>query len=340
MEHAAFTLIWIGLALYIVLAGADFGVGVWVLASYATGGERGAALRKDAFGYFGPVWEVNTLFLVFFMVGLITAFPRALALLAEELMPLVLFALVMFVFRAGAYALLHHGPPRSRPPAVVVFAVSSVVAGVGLAYAAVAPASGFIKGDELDPAFYLSPVALTSLPLALAACAHLSAVVIAAYAAARASALTGWWRWAALGAAVAVFPTVVVFTGGMLANVDHTSDRLFGPLAIPMVLGALAVAAGTLALWRRRYVTAALLVFAGYLAGLMGGAFAQLPYLVYPALTLEQAAAPNATLGAYLAVTGLGFPLLMAAMLALYHTTLGPQLGRGRADRTSGAQQV
>ncbi len=327
MEYAAFTLIWVGFALYIVLAGSDFGVGVWVLVSYAFGRERGERLRRDAFGYFGPVWEVNTLFLVFFMVGLMAAFPKVLALLAEELMPLVLFALVMFVFRAAAYALLHHGPERTRGPATVVFAAASVLAGVGLGYAAVAPASGFIVGDELRSAFYTSAVALTSLPMSLAACAHLSAVVIAAFAAARGSEATGWWRWAALAAGVAVFPTVLVFSGGMVANVEHTSDRLTGPLAIPMVLGAISVALGTLALWRRRFGLAALLVFGGYFAGLLGGAFAQLPYMVYPALTLEQAASPDASLTAYLAVTGLGFPLLVAALLALYHTTLGP--GRG-----------
>ena len=333
MEHAAFALIWVGLALYIVLAGSDFGVGVWVLASYVIGGERAERLRRDAFGYFGPVWEVNTLFLVFFMVGLMAAFPKVLALLAEELMPLVLFALVMFVFRAAAYALLHHGPAGTRGPATVVFAVSSVLAGVGLGYAAVAPASGFIVGDELRSAFYTSAVALTSLPMSLAACAHLSAVIIAAYAAARGSEETGWWRWAALAAGIAVFPTVLVFSGGMLANVEHTSDRLTGPLFIPMALGALAVALGTLALWRRRYARAALLVFGGYFVGLLGGAFAQLPYMVYPALTLDQAASPDASLAAYLAVTGLGFPLLLAALLALYHTTLGP--GRGADEPAS-----
>ena len=34
MEIAAFTIIWVALGLYALLAGADFGVGVWVLLSY------------------------------------------------------------------------------------------------------------------------------------------------------------------------------------------------------------------------------------------------------------------------------------------------------------------
>src|SRR3712207_6025497 len=152
MEVAAFTIVWIGLALYALLAGADFGVGFWVLVSYATG--RGADLRRDAFGYFGPVWEVNGLFLVFFIVGLMAAFPRALALLGTVLIPLVLAALVMFVLRSAAYAMLHHGPERYRAASAWVFAVTSIVAGVGLGYAAVAPVSGFIDERSLDDAFY------------------------------------------------------------------------------------------------------------------------------------------------------------------------------------------
>jgi cytochrome bd ubiquinol oxidase subunit II len=327
MELAAFTLVWLGLGLYALLAGADFGVGVWVLASYFTG-RRGAQLRGDAFGYFGPVWEVNGLFLVFFIVGLITAFPRAIGVLGTALIPLVLAALVMFVVRSGAYALLHHGPDRGRTASTVVFAVSSVAAGVGLAYAASAPASGYITEDTLPAAFYTSPVALASMPLSLAACAHLSALAVAAYAAARESASTEWYRKAALASGAAVLPCTLLFTWAMIEQVPYTSGRLQGPHIIPMIAGGTVIFLGTVALWRRRYARAALLTFLGYLAGLLGGAFAQLPYLVYPSLTLEEAAAPRATLVAYLAVTAVGGPLLIAAMVALYHTTLGPDRRR------------
>lgn len=326
MEIAAFTIIWVALGLYALLAGADFGVGVWVLLSYLF--KRGEELRRDAMGYFGPVWEINTLFLVFFMVGLMSAFPRALGVLGLTLIPLVLVALVMFVLRAGAYALLHSGVERGRTAAMVVFGVSSVLAGVLLGYTATAPASGFIRGDELRPAFYTSAIALASLPMGLAASAHLSALAVCAYAAARESHAVEWYRRAALVSGFVVLPCVGLFTLAMLADVPHTAQQLQSARAVPMIGGALLIAAGTLALWRRRHATAALLVFAGYLAGLVGGAFAQLPYLIYPDLTLAEAAAPDATLVAYLVVTAVGGPLLVGAMVALYHTTLGPDRRR------------
>lgn len=327
METASFTIIWVGLALYALLAGADFGVGVWVLWSYFT--KRGDELRKDAFGYFGPVWEINTLFLVFAIVGLVTAFPKSIDVLGHALTPLVLIALALFVVRAGSYALLHYGPETGQRAATIAFAVSSVLAGMGLGYAAAAPASGYITGDTLPAAFYTSSLALAALPLTLLASAHLSAVVIAAYGSARATPATEWYRRAGLAMAIAVVPFVGLFTLAMLSDVDYTSDRLQSARAIPMVVGAIVVGLGTLALWKRRYATAALLTFAGYLCGLLGGAFAQLPYLVYPSLTLEEAASPDTTLTAYLVATGVGAPLLLAAMVVLYHLTVGPRARRG-----------
>ena len=326
MEDAAFTIIWIGLALYALLAGADFGVGAWVLVSYLTRDPE--RVRKAALCYFGPVWEVNTLFLVFFMVGLMSAFPRAIGLLGHALIPLVLAALVMFVLRSGSYAWMHHGPERGRRAATVVFGLSSVAAGMGLGYAAAAPASGLIEGKSLPGDFYTSSIALAALPLTLAASAHLSALAVAAYADVRDWDASAWFRRAGLVAGALVLPFAALFTLAIRADVPHTSDRLEGPLAIPMVAGALAIAAGTLALWRRRYARAALLTFGGYFAGLMGGAFAQYPYLVYPQLTVEEAAAPDGSLSAYLLVTAVGGPLLIAAMVALYHTTLGPDRRR------------
>ncbi|HEX8121804.1 MAG TPA: cytochrome d ubiquinol oxidase subunit II [Solirubrobacteraceae bacterium] len=325
MDDAAYTFTWVGMALYALLAGADFGVGLWVLVARFAG--RGEDLRETALGYFGPVWEVNGLFLVFFLVSIIAAFPKALAVLATALIPLVLAALVMFVIRSAAYAMLHHGPERYRTVSTWGFGVSSVVAAAGLGYAAVAPVSGYIRGDELESAFYTSAVALTAIPLTLAAVAHLSSVVLTAYAAARRPQVVEWFRRAALISGALVLPLTIAFTVALAGQVEYVEDRLTDPVVIPMLIGGLLVFLGTVALWTRRFARAAILVFAGYFFGLVGGAFVPYPYFVLPDLTIAEAAAPDATLTAYLIVTGAGAPLLVAALLALYHTALGP--GRG-----------
>lgn len=323
METAAFAVLWLSLALYVVLAGADFGVGFWVLVSHAS--RSGAELRRDAFAYFSPLWEVNTLFLILFLMGLWTAFPAAVGLLGQALMPLVLAALVLFVLRSAAYALLHHGPTRWRPAGTWAFGIASVGAGVLLGYAAAAPASGAITaGGDLQLRYYGSAVGIASLPLTLAASAHLAALVLAAYARGQERRASEWFRAAALASGLVALAAAVLFTFAVLGQVAYTRERLLGPQALPLAAAAVLVVVGLQAVACRRYGAAVLLTGSGYLIGLVGGAFAQLPYLVYPSLTLEQAASPESSIAAFLVASAIGGPLLLAAMAVLYAVTLRP----------------
>lgn len=320
METLAFGVLWLSLALYAVLAGADFGVGFWTLVSYASG--RGEQLRRDAFSYFSPVWEVNTLFLVFFLMGLFTAFSRALGLLGRALIPLVLAALALFVVRAGAYALAHHGPERLRRASTWSFGVASVGAGVLLGYAAAAPASGLIRADALPSRYYVSAVGIAALPLTLAASAHLAALFLTLYAHVCGSRSYAWFRSAAIASGSVALAAAALFTLTILGQVEHTRDRLLGGYGVPMLVAAVLLVAGILALVRHHPLLAVTISAAGYLVGLVGGAYAQLPYVVYPALTIGAAASPRPSVVAFLLAAALGGPLLLAATGVLYAATL------------------
>ena len=63
----------IGLVLYTVLAGADFGAGMWQLMS--GGGERGERIRDHCHHSMGPVWEANHVWLIFVLTVFWTAYP-------------------------------------------------------------------------------------------------------------------------------------------------------------------------------------------------------------------------------------------------------------------------
>ena len=63
----------IGLVLYTVLAGADFGAGMWQLMS--GGGERGERIRDHCHHSMGPVWEANHVWLIFVLTVTWTAYP-------------------------------------------------------------------------------------------------------------------------------------------------------------------------------------------------------------------------------------------------------------------------
>src|SRR5215210_2638254 len=86
---AVFTLI--GLTAYVVLGGADFGAGFWDLT--AGGAEPGAPVRAMIKRAMAPVWEANHVWLIFVLVMLWTAFPRAFASIFSTLaIPLFLGA--------------------------------------------------------------------------------------------------------------------------------------------------------------------------------------------------------------------------------------------------------
>ena len=69
-------ILWVGVTLYAIFGGADFGAGVWdLLAGRATARER---VRRQIDRSIGPVWEANHVWLIFVLVMLWTAFSHRL----------------------------------------------------------------------------------------------------------------------------------------------------------------------------------------------------------------------------------------------------------------------
>ncbi|MDD4866393.1 MAG: cytochrome d ubiquinol oxidase subunit II, partial [Mycobacterium sp.] len=92
--------LWVGVTLYVVFAGADFGGGFWDL--FAGGSERGRDQRELIEHSIGPVWEANHVWLIFVLVLLWTAFPPVFAGVMSTLyIPLTLVALGIIVRGAG-----------------------------------------------------------------------------------------------------------------------------------------------------------------------------------------------------------------------------------------------
>src|SRR6476469_9836220 len=124
LDHLPLILILIGLIAYAVLAGADFGAGIWVLLAP----RRGGALRAHARHAMGPVWETNHVWLIFVLVICWTAYPTAFASIASTLCIPLFIAGIGIIFRGTAYA-LRSGTATSREQREVeiAFAISSIL---------------------------------------------------------------------------------------------------------------------------------------------------------------------------------------------------------------------
>ena len=106
MIEAVAAVMLVSLIAYCVLAGADFGGGVWDLLATGPRAERQRRLADDAIA---PVWEANHVWLILIVVLLFTAFPRAFAAASIGLhVPLTLM-LLGIVLRGSAWAFRRYG---------------------------------------------------------------------------------------------------------------------------------------------------------------------------------------------------------------------------------------
>ena len=105
----------IGLALYTVLGGADFGAGFWQLV--AGKGPRADEIRDHAHHAMAPVWEANHVWLVFVLTVVWTAYPAAFGSIASTLSIPLFVAGIGIVLRGGTYALRAGTTTRGEPAA-------------------------------------------------------------------------------------------------------------------------------------------------------------------------------------------------------------------------------
>ena len=105
---------------------ADFGAGFWQL--FAGRGERAERVREHAHRAMGPVWEANHVWLIFMLVILWTAYPRAFGSIASTLGAALFVAAIGIIFRGAAYA-FRAGAVSARESAAIdtVFSLSSIL---------------------------------------------------------------------------------------------------------------------------------------------------------------------------------------------------------------------
>jgi cytochrome d ubiquinol oxidase subunit II len=285
-----------GVALYAVLAGADFGAGIWQL--LAGRGERGRRIREHAHRSMAPVWEANHVWLIFVLVVVWTGYPVAFASMASTLAVALTAAGLGIVLRGVAYAL------RSATAGAVevrvvdtVTALGSVMAPFALAAAAGAIASqrvpvGNAAGDLWSS--WLNPTSIMAGVLALLSSAYLAAVYLAADARrAGDEAMAAIFRTRALVAGSVA--GVAAIAGGIVVRSDARwiFDRLVDAPAVVSVALSLLAGVATLVLVQRWHLGAARVSAAVAVAALVGGwALAQNPVLL-PGLTVRDAAAPE-----------------------------------------------
>jgi cytochrome bd ubiquinol oxidase subunit II len=307
-----------GVVLYAVLAGADFGAGLWQL--LAGRGERAREIREHAHHSIGPVWEANHVWLIFVLTVFWTGYPKAFGSIASTLAIPLFVAAIGIIFRGATYA-LRSGAASAREAAAIdtVFAISSVLTPFALGAAAGAIVTGRVPvGNAAGHAFssWLNPISIFVGVLTVANGAYLAAVYLAADAQLAHHELEDAFRRRALAAALVAGVAAV---GGLvvLDRDDHPLLRalLGGGALVAVIVSALAGTATVALVVRRRHQPARYTAATAVAAVIAAVAVARWPTIL-PGLSVDRAAAGHDTL-VWITVAVLAGAVILFPSLAL-----------------------
>jgi len=318
---------------YAVLAGADFGGGVWDLLAF---GPRRQAQRDAVAHAMGPVWEANHVWLIFLLVVLFTCFPNGYSALSIALFVPFHLALVGIILRGSAFVFrayasygrdeIEKTPHWLAHPETwgAVFGAVSVVTPLllGAAFGVITAGDarlGTSGGAAAAPIYtvaWLSPYCIGCGFLALSAFAYLAAVYLVAE-------CDGELREDFRRRAIFAGTTTAALSGIVLPLARHQAPWFFAQLmsarSLPIIFAGLAAfAASAVAVFRRRYRLSRIFAGGEIVLLLLGWGSAQMPYMLYPDVTLAKAAAPAATLRFLLASLPFGMALLLPSLYLLF----------------------
>jgi cytochrome d ubiquinol oxidase subunit II len=324
----------VGLALYAVLGGADFGAGLWQLLAGSGAGAR--RIRDHAHHSVAPVWEANHVWLIFVLTVMWTAYPVALGSIASTLAVPLFIAGIGIVFRGAAYA-LRAGTTSRRELRVIdlAFSISSIVTPFALGTVIGAIAARRVPVGNATGRLFWSWTGSLSIvigALFVSTGAYLAAIYLAADAARHGERdLEDAFRRRALAAGVVAGG---VACGGLFALHADAHPLYHGLLdgdgLGAAVLSGLAGAATLVLVWVRRFELARFSAALAVAAIIAGWALAQQPLLL-PGLTIHEAAAGHDTLVAVIVAVLAGGLILFPSLALLFRLVLGGHLDTGAA---------
>ena len=309
----------VGLIIYVLSGGADFGGGIWDLLAR---GPRARAQREAIEHAIAPVWEANHVWLIFVIVVMFTAFPRAFAWIGTELHIPVTLLLIAIVLRGSAFVFRQYGDPRKQVRWGFVFAIASTSAAVFL---------GLVLGAITTGGTWYGPFPISVAILTLATFAFLAAVYLVVEV--TEPELRADFRTRARAAGIVVL--VAALGCALIARAEapmFAHDLVSSSWSVPLIAATVVAAAacgwalqrGFDRMTRHAAIGLVLLLVTGW-------GLAHAPVIVAPHLTIATAAAPVPTLRALIPVILIGSIVLLPSLWWLMRVFKSPDRTRAKA---------
>ncbi len=299
-ESFAYVLPVLSLYAYMVLSSIEFGASIFRMWPKLL-------RRHDAVGaYLNPVWEATNVFLVYFIICMMTFFPKASGRFGTDLLWVVFPALAFFGLRVIGMLLIYYGDVRSRAADLILFLgsfLSPVTFSLTLVYA--------LTGSWRR--FLFAPMTLALALTVVSTIVLVSTAFFRWYGAERTNVRLTRLMFRSFFAAVASFSAFYVLASMELPRLFQTVDRplwLLCGMTLSCALVTYAADGG-----KPSYAPAgACLLVATFFLPLASW---QLPWLIYPVFTVENAFTDPASF-AFMAVASVcGLVLVVPAFILL-----------------------
>ena len=311
----------VGFVVYALTGGADLGVGVWDLLASGPRAERQRDAVKHAIA---PIWEANHVWMIFVIVVLFSAFPRAYAVIGTALHIPIGLALIGLVLRGAAFSFHAYGihSDITKRRWSITFAVASVVTPIFLGMAVGAVSSGDIRvqGGEVTSGYFAgwtTPFALLTGAFALSLFALLSAAYLAAEA--KDDLARDFCRRGMIAEIISGALALLVFASASLYAPDLFHEMVSSHLLWPVQLTTAALAFLALhALYRGLAQRARLYVAAQVALVIVNWGLAMDGHFIRPDISIETSGARPEVLPYLTLALTCGALVLMPALYYLY----------------------
>src|SRR3954465_9301571 len=144
MEYVVITFLCLGILLYFLLGGADFGAGIIEL---FTSTKNRSRTRKTMYQAIGPVWEANHMWLIIAIVILFVGFPHIYTTMSVYLHIPLLIMLIGIIARGTAFVFRHYDAIKDNMQVVYnrIYVLSSFITPLFLGVIAGSVTSGHIN---------------------------------------------------------------------------------------------------------------------------------------------------------------------------------------------------
>ena len=310
LPYIGYLLVAVLLCSYIVISSIEFGSALILLMPSTFKTERRLVSR-----YFNPAWEATNVLLVFAVVAIITAFPKAIVPITTSLLLLIDVAIVFFGTRILGVLLLFYGEIDALVSRIIFF--------IGSFGAPLVLSCGYFFFLTGSASFWPTPFLVGIWAMVVAVIILISSSFFLFFGKLGNPGEADIKRLALIGSVIFLLAGALTLYGGV-TEAPHLT-RL---LALPATSGILMLLPAFLFpyfLHHRKFGTAFIVSIVATLGFVVPLALAHLPYLVYPSITIQSAfTVPSVYMAALISLI-FGALITIPSFVLLYRMFASPR---------------